>query len=537
MNVQAQAERYLRPLSDGARDGSMFAKEKRILILAPIGNDANLTERFLSRAGMGAEICHDMSELCECIEEGCGALFVAEEALGETWIQRLAKTLAQQPSWSDVPIVVITGGGGRTRESFHELTALDPGGNVTILERPFRLETLIRNAEVALRARQRQYQVRDLLEKGRKREEALRASEERFRKMSDSAPVMIWLSGLDKDCYWFNKAWLDFTGRSMDEEIGSGWTENVHPDDHDRCLETYITSCDAHQEFQMEYRLRRHDGAWRWLLNHGVPLYGPERQVSGYIGSCIDITERKETLAELEKVVAERTATLRETIGDLEAFSYTVSHDLRAPLRAIQSYAQVLKSEYRNAALDATGLDYLERIVRSGSRLDGLIQDVLAYSRVARRDHPMHTVELEPLINEIVRQYPQLREPTVRVSIRGALPAVHGSEPLLTQCVSNLLGNAAKFVRPGQRPEIILHAESVGDSRVRLWVEDNGIGIAPEHQERIFGMFERLDQKEYEGTGVGLAIVRKAVERMGGSLGVVSAIGQGSKFWVELDRG
>lgn len=510
--------------------------EFRVLVLAPIANDARLTAEFFAKNGVAAHVCDGgISELCEQIEEGCGAIFVAEEALGREAISRLAEALSGQPSWSDVPITVITGTGrDLSHTRFERLKALDPCGNVTILERPFRPDTLLKNAEVSLRARQRQYQVRDLLEEGRKREERLRASEERFRRMSDSAPVLIWMAGLDRRCVWFNKAWLDFIGRSMDEEIGSGWTDHIHPEDSDRCLQTYQSSFDARTEFQIEYRIRRHDGAWRWLLDHGVPLYGVDNELTGYIGSCIDITERKETFAELEKLVSERTQTLQQTIGDLEAFSYTVSHDLRAPLRAVQSYAQILADEYREA-LDEAGLDYLGRIVKAGRRLDGLIQDVLTYSRVSRRDYPMHPVELGPLVNDIVRQYPEFRRSKVDVDVREPLLAVMGSEPLLTQCLSNLLGNAVKFVPQGERAKIVLRCEENGD-RIRLWVEDNGIGIPLESQDRIFGMFERLDQKAYEGTGVGLAIVRKAVERMSGKIGLLSEPGGGSRFWIDLNK-
>jgi PAS domain S-box-containing protein len=517
--------------------GSVTLRQQRILILAPTGNDARLTADFLSEAAMRPEICPDMTALCERIREGCGAIILAEEALGAESMQRLAEVLLTQPSWSDLPITIIKGGRAQFRSHVEDLADLAPGSNITILERPFRLETLIRNAEVSLRSRERQYQVRDLLAESRRREKALRESEARFRKMSDSAPVMIWLAGLDKKFSWLNTAWLRFTGRSLEDELGDGWTSRIHPDDFSHTWQIYTAAFDAREEFQMEYRLRRSDGAWRWLLAHGVPLYAADHDLTGYIGSCVDITERKETLAELETLVAERTATLRETIGDLEAFSYTVSHDLRAPLRAVQGYAQILKEEYKEAVLDEVAEDYLDRIIKAGNRLDGLIQDVLAYSRVARRDHSMHSVELDPLVRDIVRQYPQLRAPDVQVSIRGRLPAVKGCEALLTQCFSNLLGNAAKFVKPGQPAQIVLHAEKSLGSTVRLWIEDSGIGIAPEHQERIFGMFERLEQKNYEGTGVGLAIARKAVERMEGKIGVISELGKGSSFWIELPTG
>jgi PAS domain S-box-containing protein len=133
-------------------------------------------------------------------------------------------------------------------------------------------------------------------------ENALSESELRFRLMADAAPVLIWISGTDKGCTWFNKAWLEFVGRSMEQEIGNGWAENVHPADFDRCLEIYTTSFDARQPFTMEYRLKRHDGEYRWVLDNGVPLYAPvEGKFSGFIGSCIDITEKEQSATSLRR--------------------------------------------------------------------------------------------------------------------------------------------------------------------------------------------------------------------------------------------
>ncbi|MCK6485415.1 MAG: MASE1 domain-containing protein [Phycisphaerae bacterium] len=160
----------------------------------------------------------------------------------------------------------------------------------------------------------------------RQAEESLRASEARFRTMADHAPVMIWESGTDKRCAWFNRVWLEFTGRSMEQELGDGWAEGVHPDDLERCLRTYVTAFDARQAFEMDYRLRRHDGAWRWVLDRGAPQFGPNSEFVGYIGSCADITERKLAEAEreamrgeLETRVLERTAQLATTYRRLQA--------------------------------------------------------------------------------------------------------------------------------------------------------------------------------------------------------------------------
>ena len=235
----------------------------------------------------------------------------------------------------------------------------------------------------------------------------------------------------------------------------------------------------------------------------------------------------------LERLVDERTASLREAIAQMEEFSYSVSHDLRAPVRAMQGYARALLEDF-GVQLNAMGREYLERIVRSGARMDRLIQDILIYSRLSRREICLQPVSLGKLFREILSQYPEMQSPYADIELVEPFPDVLAHEPSLSQAISNLLSNAVKFVAPGVVPKIRIAAERRAE-QVRFWIEDNGIGIHPEHQHRLFGMFERIHpEQKYEGTGIGLAIVRKAVERMGGKVGVQSDGKSGSRFWLEL---
>jgi PAS domain S-box-containing protein len=237
----------------------------------------------------------------------------------------------------------------------------------------------------------------------------------------------------------------------------------------------------------------------------------------------------------LDALVQQRTLTLQETIGELEAFSYSISHDMRAPLRAMQGYAQALLADYESR-LDTDGKHYLDRIFRAANRLDLLVQDVLAYSKVAKGEIDLHFVDLERLIDDIISANPEFQTPHARISVKAPLHRVLGHDAYLTQCVTNLLGNAVKFVAHGIMPEIQIRTERL-DGKVRIWFEDNGIGIDPLHCERIFQIFGRVHpEKKYGGTGIGLAIVRKAVQRMNGEVGVESEVNRGSRFWLLLNE-
>jgi signal transduction histidine kinase len=263
-----------------------------------------------------------------------------------------------------------------------------------------------------------------------------------------------------------------------------------------------------------------------------------------------DITERRQAeqalsdakneiarqTVELEKVVTERTCELRETICELEQFSYSVAHDMRAPLRAMQSYAQYLEDDY-GSKLDEQGVNYVHQIMRSAVRLDQLIQDVLNYSRILHAKLPMAAVDLDCLVRDIIEMFPLGRPIKAEIQIKGTLPKVIGNEALLAQCVSNLLSNGAKFISAGSTPRMEVSAEGREDGSTRLWFKDNGIGIAPENHDRIFRLFERIHPiATYEGTGIGLTIVRKAIERMGAEVGFDSELGKGSNFWIQLKQ-
>lgn len=391
---------------------------------------------------------------------------------------------------------------------------------------------------------------RDFTERKRA-EEALQESENLFRALVSASTQSVWHyrreGGPMRHIQHSSESWWsEFTGQTQEELARDmGWLAAVHEEDREKALQNFWNMESASAPTSTEFRVRRHDGAWRWLLVRGIPLKFKDGQVVERAGTMTDITERKEAqealreaheqlanrALHLEELVQQRTARLNEMIGDLEAFSYSIVHDMRGPLRAMHSFTQLLQEEC--GQVSPTAENYMKRIRTAAARMDRLIQDGLNYSRLMRAELPLVPVDVVNLIRGIVDTYPTLQPPHVEIELIGAIPPVKANEAILTQCISNLLGNAVKFVAPGVVPRVRVRAETHG-TRVRLFFQDNGIGIPVDAHERIFQIFQRLDNR-YEGTGIGLAIVKKAAERMGGSVGLESEPGKGSAFWIELD--
>ncbi|MBA4149696.1 MAG: PAS domain S-box protein [Verrucomicrobia bacterium] len=511
-------------------------------------------------------------------------------------------------------------------------------------------------------------------------ENSLKESEERFRNLADAAPVMIWMSGIDNLCNYFNKGWLSFRGRTPEQELGNGWTEGVHPDDHALGVGAHTKAFEKREPFQATYRLRRNDGEYRYVFDSGVPRFAPGGTFLGYVGTAIDITDvkqaeqarreeatlraseerfreladamphmvwearvdgffdyfnrrwhdytgiaategheeiwktiahpddfpkclerwrtafksnapcelecrfknaatgefrwhlsralpirdndgkvlrwigtatdiedqkriqtelakAKEELSErainLESAVKLRTKELEESLKTTETLLYTIAHDLRAPLRAMQGLSMAVLEDY-SFRLDDAGRELLDRINNSATRMDKLISDLLAYGRLGYVELSFEILDLNSQVDLVLAEFADEIQRAKAQVVRASLPSVYANATLVRQILANLLGNALKFVLPGAAPKIEIFAEEKPGS-VRLIVKDNGIGIDPQHRQRIFEVFQRLHTHEaYPGTGIGLAMVAKAAQRLGGTAGVDSGPGKGSSFWIEL---
>jgi PAS domain S-box-containing protein len=330
-----------------------------------------------------------------------------------------------------------------------------------------------------------------------------------------------------------NPAWEGALGYSVDELRSKNLLELVHPEDRTTTAEhlTRLKLGSAPAYFENRYLCR--DGSFRWLAWTAAPFV-TEQLV--YIFAR-DITSRKAAETEIQNLNGElerRISDLTDINSELEAFNYSISHDLRAPLRSIRSFAQFLRED---SGPDFRGEreDYLRRVESAAKYMDVLLLDLLQYSRLSRSELEMVPVDLETAVSDVLTSIEsEIQERKAEVGIRKPMPSVMAHPATLRQVLYNLIANGLKFVEPTQTPRVDLFSES-NNGWVRLWITDQGIGIAPQYQKKIFGLFQRLHSNEsYPGTGIGLALVRRGIERMGGRVGLESSVGTGSKFWFEL---
>jgi PAS domain S-box-containing protein len=345
----------------------------------------------------------------------------------------------------------------------------------------------------------------------------------------------------------------DFLGWRLEEvpTDSDWWPKQIHPEDVGEVVNHFKEAVARKAGgCRHEYRIRHKDGHYIWVWDSNRIAYGRDGAAVRVVGCVVSIDKRKQVEQEvrrakeqlslvnedLEQKVAERTTRLADMVAEMESWSYSIAHDLRAPLRSMRGFSTYMLEEYHER-LDATGQEYLKRIDGAAGRLDAYLKDLFHYGKLGSGECPLGPVNTASLIDEILATYPNLQPPHCVIEVKPPLPPVHGNESALVQVFSNLLGNAVKFVKKGTEPKVQVWAEP-RDGWVRVWFQDNGIGIEESAQKHVFDMFHRLNpSSEYDGTGMGLAIVRRAMTRMGGRVGLESQPERGSRFWVELKRG
>ena len=370
------------------------------------------------------------------------------------------------------------------------------------------------------------YLIAALMEQRNAAERALHASEQRFRSMADNSPVLIWMSGPDKRGIFFNQGWLRFTGRAIEQELGDGWIDAVHPDDRQHCLDVCHGVFDTKQPFEAEYRLLRHDGQYRWVLDKGMPRFDADGEFLGYIGSVLDITDRKgaeesnRALAHVQRLAI---------IGELTA---AVAHELRQPSAAIMSNAEAAL-----ALLDAGGApsgeirEIINDIKRANVRANevlGRIQDFLR-----KRDTPMERLDFHAAVVSdvllLAASDARKRRVRIRADFSGALPPVVGNRTQLQQVLLNLVVNAMDSMSntPEDRRQITIRTKLDCDGQVAVTVADCGSGLAPTNLPRVF---ESFFTTRSEGMGLGLSIARSIVETHCGRIWAVNNESGGATF-------
>jgi PAS domain S-box-containing protein len=364
-------------------------------------------------------------------------------------------------------------------------------------------------------------------------EERLRESEARFQVMSDTAPVLIWMTGTDALCNYFNKPWLEFTGRTIEQEVGTGWIEGVHPEDVQGCFDGFLPAFHARKAFRMEYRLRRADGEYRWVIESGIPRYTGAGEFAGYIGSNIDITDLKRAEAErqrLHQLEADLAHINRVSMmGELAA---SLAHEIKQPIAAALIDAKTCVRWLRRDTPDvAEGCEAALRMINDATRAAEVVERVRS---LYRRDTP----DRELLdINEIIRDMTALLNDkanrasiSIRTDLDRGLPPITADRVQLQQVLMNLILNGIEAMKDANG-ELTITSMRTADGQLLVSVSDAGIGLPGGEVERIFEAF--FTTKE-QGTGIGLSISRRIIESHGGSLWASANSERGATFQFTL---
>jgi PAS domain S-box-containing protein len=346
-----------------------------------------------------------------------------------------------------------------------------------------------------------------------------------YRALVEHSPTMVWRAGLDARCDYFNATWLAFTGRALEQEVGDGWAEGIHPDDMARCLSIYLTNFKAHTPFEMEYRLRRGDGVFRYLFDRGVPYTDAAGNFAGFIGSCVDIDDR------------------RQADEAKQVFLTMIAHELRTPLMTFQTAATLLRRRL------AAGKDVEPTLANIERQIDRFSRMVASLSEVTRLEAG-RALTLDPaptdiwqLLRDTVATHEEAlcarpeKPHTLTVEAPETALSVHADADRLRQVLLNLIENAIKYSPRGG--EVALRGEVV-EGGVALSISDSGIGIPAADQPLIMRRFFRASNaspENFPGVGLGLSLVKEIVEAHGGALSIQSKVGDGTTVIFTLPLG
>jgi PAS domain S-box-containing protein len=524
-----------------ASKGQQNKREERILVLAPTGRDAELTARFLGEAGLTAEVCGSLFELCREISENAGAVFLTGEALEPENVSILIDTLRRQPPWSDIPIIALTSGGGDNPANIDTLAALSEAGNVTLIERPVRMMTLGSALTSALRARRKQYEARAFLLAEIESKEELRESEERYRNLFNSIDEAFCVievifdekeKAVDYRFLEINPMFEQQTG--LENVLGKTVREFI-PNHDEYWFETYGRIALTGEAIRFENAASALN---RWFDCYAFRIGNSESRKVAVLFK--DVTARKQEEEERERLLksaqeARRTAEEASRLKD--EFLAIVSHELRTPLNSILGWTQMFRRQPLDNSIVERAFETIERNARAQNQL---IEDLLDVSRIisgkVRLDiQPVKLTEIIEAALDSLRPAADARKISLRTILDEKIEPVSGDADRLQQIIWNLLSNAIKFTPHGGKVEVRLEQKN---SHAQIIVADTGKGIERDFLPFVFDRFRQADsssKRQYGGLGLGLSIVRQLTELHGGSVAVFSeGEGKGATFTVVL---
>lgn len=356
----------------------------------------------------------------------------------------------------------------------------------------------------------------------------LQTQERQQRELLDGLPQLVWSCDADGSCDYLGHQWVDYTGIPEQEQLGAAWLQQVHPDDRAGLADEWQRSVSTGGPLDVMFRIRRHDGTYRWFKTRATPLRDTDGKVIRWFGSNTDIDEQ----VALERFLRERTAELERSNRDLEQFAFAASHDLREPLRKVRLLASMASEEIGDSDTDANEL--LEQVDRSGARMLGLIDSLMAFSRLRDTRERWHDVDLDELLQDVTRVLDESITET-RAEIRaGSLGVLRCDREQIYRLFLNLMTNSLKFRKPDEPPRIEIDADRDEEQLTLRW-RDHGHGFPAGSEARAFEMFARFHTRSaVEGSGLGLAAARKVVELHGGTIQLQSEPERGATFTIRI---
>ncbi|GAC1655278.1 MAG: hypothetical protein NVS9B15_16060 [Acidobacteriaceae bacterium] len=489
-------------------------QDTRVLIFAPTGQDGPLVVRVLQRANIHADCCASFDTVFQEMQSGAGAVIIAEEGLTPNALERLAQFSSRQPSWSDFPLIFLTKSGNVTALQRRIEQTEQHLGNVLLLERPIRPETLVSSLSGVLRSRRRQYQVRDYLEQKRRAEQALRESEQQFRDLANTIPQLAWIARPDGHIFWYNQRWYEYTGTTASQMEGWGWRSVHDPEMLPKVLEKWKRSIERSESFEMTFPLRGADGKFRPFLTLVQPVLDSSGKVARWFGTNTDVSSQKraeEALIRTEKLAA---------AGRLAA---SISHEINNPLEAVTNILYIIQT---SPELDDQNRGLLQKAQAELGRVSHITTHTLRFYRESSKAAP---IKLSELVDSVIALYQgRLTQGAIKVKRSYRDTEYTGFSGELRQVIANLIGNALDATPRGGTVYVRVRPTNwSGGPGVRITVADTGHGISSETLKHIFEPF--FTTKESTGTGLGLFVSKEIVEKSGGKLRVRSSTEKGAE--------